>query len=303
MPKQIKDLSGEIFGVLQVLERDQQRSQSSGRVYWTCKCLKCNNEYSVRSDGLKNLPKSCPNCKNPNLKGKQYGQLTVIKKSHVDKNGHSYWKCQCSCGNIKDIAGSNLIQGHTKSCGCLHSEIISNLLTKDLTGQRFGQLTVLSRSSVIGERIKWLCKCSCGNTVEVQSNNLINGHTQSCGCLKSIGEQKIREVLLNNQILFKTEYSFLDLPQRRFDFAIFNEDGSIKYLIEFDGKQHYKYISTWHQTEEDYQKAKQRDEEKNQYCKNNNYILIRIPYWNIDKISIEYLNKKYMEEAQDGVDE
>lgn len=58
---------------------------------------------------------------------------------------------------------------------------------KDLTGQTFGQLTVLKRvendiSSNKRKRAKWLCQCSCGNQVEVLSCNLTCKRTLSCGC-------------------------------------------------------------------------------------------------------------------------
>lgn len=53
----------------------------------------------------------------------------------------------------------------------------------DLTGQRFGRLTVLfkSRTSKDGGII-WVCKCDCDKKVEVKSGNLRSGHTSSCGC-------------------------------------------------------------------------------------------------------------------------
>ena len=53
----------------------------------------------------------------------------------------------------------------------------------DLTGQRYGRLTVLSKSSTAkdGGTI-WLCKCDCGNEITVKSGNLRSGHTLSCGC-------------------------------------------------------------------------------------------------------------------------
>lgn len=56
---------------------------------------------------------------------------------------------------------------------------------KDLSGQRFGSLTVISfhgRSST-GYYL-WLCKCDCGNETLVSRNNLTTGHTQSCGCVQ-----------------------------------------------------------------------------------------------------------------------
>lgn len=53
----------------------------------------------------------------------------------------------------------------------------------DLTGQKFGNLTVLSRHHVGYDR-RWYyeCQCECGNISIVRSNALTNGNTQSCGC-------------------------------------------------------------------------------------------------------------------------
>jgi hypothetical protein len=54
---------------------------------------------------------------------------------------------------------------------------------EDLTGQRFGRLTVISFNG-IGNRRKsmWNCLCDCGNEKVVPLGNLKNGHTKSCGC-------------------------------------------------------------------------------------------------------------------------
>ena len=54
---------------------------------------------------------------------------------------------------------------------------------KDLTGQRFGRLTVLFRHGYSGLAITWECQCDCGNTKVVVGNSLLRGKTQSCGCL------------------------------------------------------------------------------------------------------------------------
>jgi len=55
---------------------------------------------------------------------------------------------------------------------------------KDLTGQRFGKLTVIkSVKKQKGSKIMWQCKCDCGNTKEVLAGSLISGGTKSCGCL------------------------------------------------------------------------------------------------------------------------
>jgi len=54
----------------------------------------------------------------------------------------------------------------------------------DLTGKRFGKLTVLSESSNRNSNgaVIWLCKCDCGKTKEIVSQSLIRGLTTSCGC-------------------------------------------------------------------------------------------------------------------------
>jgi hypothetical protein len=54
----------------------------------------------------------------------------------------------------------------------------------DLTGQRFGRLTVLERGPNKGAKTHWLCACDCGGTRLVGTGQLHSGRTQSCGCLQ-----------------------------------------------------------------------------------------------------------------------
>lgn len=51
------------------------------------------------------------------LKGRVFGELTVLEYSHTDKNHRSHWLCQCSCGKQKIISRASLIRGASKSCG------------------------------------------------------------------------------------------------------------------------------------------------------------------------------------------
>lgn len=53
----------------------------------------------------------------------------------------------------------------------------------DLTGQRFTRLIVVERTANIGGRPAWLCKCDCGKIKTISSNHLLQGRTNSCGCL------------------------------------------------------------------------------------------------------------------------
>lgn len=53
----------------------------------------------------------------------------------------------------------------------------------DLTGQKFGRLTVIRQDGHRGRNIAWLCLCECGNTVTVNGSSLCRRKaTQSCGC-------------------------------------------------------------------------------------------------------------------------
>lgn len=122
--------------------------------------------------------------------GQKYGKLTVIEKIGND-NGKTIVRCKCDCGNEKVTKITYLKSGHTRSCGCLYK------VAEDMTGRRFGRLTVIERSGYVLDKsnrksINWKCQCDCGNITYVTSNNL-KGKTRSCGCyLREIaGKQTI----------------------------------------------------------------------------------------------------------------
>lgn len=56
----------------------------------------------------------------------------------------------------------------------------------DLTGRRFGRLTVIKRAeNTKSGKSQWFCKCDCGNTIIVKADNIKTGNTKSCGCYAS----------------------------------------------------------------------------------------------------------------------
>lgn len=114
------------------------------------------------------------------LTGMKFGKLTVVKKGepHITSGGRKLvtWICECDCGKIISASAQNLRSGKVKSCGCLQSP--------DLTGKKFGMLTVISESEPkYGERF-WKCVCDCGNETMVRGTTLMCGRTMSCGCLR-----------------------------------------------------------------------------------------------------------------------
>ena len=123
----IKDLTGQKFNKLTVLEKDNIRKNN----YWICQC-ECGNTTSVRGIDLqRGQVKSCGclltehikkyNIAPLELEGKRFNKLIVLYRIENDSKGHSMWHCKCDCGNECDIEGSHLINGNTKSCGCIRS--------------------------------------------------------------------------------------------------------------------------------------------------------------------------------------
>ncbi len=74
----------------------------------------------------------------------------------------------------------------------------------DLSGQRFGRLTVIERAESPGKRVSWLCKCECGKEIIVTADKLRSAHTRSCGCLsKEITSASSRTHGMSKTRLFK----------------------------------------------------------------------------------------------------
>ena len=98
--------------------------------------------------------------------------------------------------------------GTVQSCGCIHSEYITNLnkaKAKDLTNQKFGLLTAIKIVNTTHLGNYWLCKCDCGNECIKLASTLIREKALSCGCLNmSKGELIIENLLKKNNITYKT---------------------------------------------------------------------------------------------------
>lgn len=288
-----KDLIGERFGRLVVLQRDFEKQGKSP--YWLCQC-DCGNIKSVSSAKLRNGTQSCgclqkekTSIKNViDLTGKIFNKLTVIERDLSKTGGQAFWKCQCECGNIISVGGYELRNGQ-KSCGCLQKEQKPNNF-QDLTGQVFGKLTVIKQDINFKERTHWLCKCDCGNIKSINASSLKRGLTKSCGCINSKGEVLIENILKELQLRYIKQYTIKDKPvdKLRFDFAIIDNQSKILCIIEYQGIQHYNCVD-YFGGQEGFEKQQYRDNLKRQYCKENNIKLIEIPYWDYDNLNKDYI--------------
>ena len=123
------DITGQRFGKLIALEPTGMRSKS-GSVIWRCQCDCGNTVESPLSQLRAGYRKSCGCLSHPPLKdwiGKRFGRLTVTEYKYKKKGMH-YWKCKCDCGNEAIVGQSLLLEGKTKSCGCLQKEVVHNNL-------------------------------------------------------------------------------------------------------------------------------------------------------------------------------
>ena len=132
------------------------------------------------------------------LTGKRFGRLVAVKATKQRKNTSVVWECKCDCGNTSFVTSNHLLSGNTKSCGCLQKECVANVNTNNLTGMRFGKLTVVKASDMRKhEKVVWECVCDCGKTVYITSSNLVRGSTNSCGCLH---KERVAEANLKNLV-------------------------------------------------------------------------------------------------------
>lgn len=291
------DLTGERYSKLLVLNRnytyaEEHNLKSKNAVYWDCQCL-CGEKLVSTTKRLRSgTTTQCKKCayKERNkrnyedLVGKRFNRLLVLEEDTTHEKGASratYYKCLCDCGNIVSVRRDGLKNGDYQSCGCLHKEVAHKTAMKDLTGQRFGKLTVLEpdleyreENNIKEQRIYWKCKCDCGNIRTVSSHSLQKHTVSSCGCsrVNSKGEEKIEEILKLNNIDYISQYNNNQMKLSsgrppRFDFAIFKE-GKLQFLIEYNGTQHYFYSGGGWNTEENFEKTQSRDEEKIEICKN-----------------------------------
>lgn len=111
----------------------------------------------------------------------------------------------------------------------------------------------------------------------------------------SRGEIKIEEILKEAGLRFTEEFSFEDLLSEtgrplRFDFAVWDDNDDIDFLIEFQGIQHYQPKDKFG-GKPGLLKQQYRDMQKREYCQKHNINLVVIPYWNEHLITYDYIMK------------
>mgnify|MGYP007070555145 CR=1 FL=1 len=268
-------MTGRVYNRLTVIRRASKNNKFN-QVVWECIC-ECGNTFFALGTALRQGDANSCGCLKRertsklfsiDLTGKRFGRLVVMSRS-ANKNGPNYkWFCLCDCGNITEVAGGSLQQGATNSCGCLRKEVISDLYSKDILGQKFGKLTVIKKVGIKRKLILWECLCDCGNTVEVIGTSLRIGETASCGCLaESLIANKLKQYYVKDRKGIP-EYKIVKNPKTNqylpFDIFIPKD-----IFIEINGRQHYEFCSHFHKNEKEFEYKKGLDRIKRKYAKEN----------------------------------
>lgn len=158
-----KDLTGQTFGRLTVLNPTDQRAKNGG-VIWECACI-CGNICHKSANYLKNKNNNTRSCgclakeKETAIKGQKFGKLTVLELIKSDPNkSKRLWKCLCDCGKEYICKEDRLANGHTKSCGCYKLEIFEKSRIKDYVENTFlGHLKAKKTFSTNTTGVKGVC--------------------------------------------------------------------------------------------------------------------------------------------------
>ena len=241
--------------------------------------------------------------------GDRIGPLRIMFIEELpSKGGHRYGKFLCpKCNkNLFRAKIDTVKSGYSKQCSVCraeqnleHCKEMQQNRRLDITGKKFGKLTALYPiENIKANSIVWMCECDCSakTRIPVTLNHLRTGHTQSCGCIISKGEEKVAQILSQLDIAFEKQKNFQELRSETnkplyFDFYL--PDYNI--CIEYDGEQHFsKNYRGWF-TKENQEQIQKRDTIKNNYCKKCNIKLIRIPYWDYSKLNSEYIKARIEE--------
>ena len=265
------------------------------------KCKICGFERVTDPNTVIKFP-GCPNCNGTrrltekeyierinNTHSEKYTLLSkyesISKKVHIrhEKCGKDFWT------NALNFVGT----GKKEACNCpfcshgskLRTQDEFETIVKEKTNSRF---TVNSKYKGNLKSIE--LKCSCGTIVKktpyyFTTHEILCPKCDSKKIYMSKGERKINDYLYNNKIDFESQKKFKKCKDKKllpFDFLV--KLRNKEFLIEYDGIQHYEYKEKRIFNYEKFLIIKKHDEIKNNFCKENNITLIRIPYWDFDNI-------------------
>ena len=288
------DITGKKFNKLTAIGPTNRRAKN-GAVIWLFQCDCGEQTYRPATDVVSESIKSCEKCCKQNCfggnrytstvsiqsVGEKSGMLSIVDVDFGDGSAQSVsYMCKCDCGNPKLVKISHkrfLNKKQLHSCGCQKADISKSngkkaIHHRDITGMRVGMLTAIKcLEDEMKSTAKWLFLCDCGKEHEMQANDFERGRAYSCGCVVSLGETIIEDFFNANGVIYKQQVSFDSLVginggPLRFDFGVYNKDGALLCLIEFDGLHHYSDVGFSYNGVSVHTYTREHDRRRNEYC-------------------------------------
>lgn len=270
---------------------------------------KCNTEFDALPFDLVRGLKKCPKCMKEKLRtinlkpheefNKEFieavdGEYELLSEYEGTKNKITVKHNICS--HVFKVSPNNFINKGSRCPKCFgNKKKTTSEFSNEVLDISDGEYEVVS-DYLGNHKPIVLFHNECKSYYKTTPNKFLQGH-RCTSCNESRGEAKIRNVLTKYKFDFSKQYRFSDCRGRKyplpFDFAIFKHD-KLVCLIEYDGEQHFEPINFNGIDEERslnaFNKCKLNDSIKDEYCKENNINLIRIPYFEFDNIESIIIN-------------
>ena len=299
MGRSIKYQVGCVINNCELLSRDYKTS-ANGSWVATFKCLNCGETFQNRINRVVDGTKGC-SCgkKSPaaNLAGTVKGVWKIIERAPSREGRRdAYWKCQCAiCGKEFESNTANINRRDHAYCDHQGNSLGGRIPSLSV-GMIFGNLTI---KEYLGDR-QWKCQCTCGRFTTKRTDLLTTGKVYACPVCSGVskGEAKLYDLLTNMDIDFEQQKTFDTCRFKdtnalaKFDFFL----SDLNILIEYNGEQHYGYhVSNgkpgWN-NEENFKATQERDRQKIEWCKKNDFPLLIIPYTDFNILDEDYLQEK-----------
>lgn len=247
--------------------------------------------------------------------GDLVGKNKVKLIRYIEKNSNRQWKCEFEC-NTEGCNNTFIVALNSVSSGSSQYCQECNKKKAQERGKKIGTLSYYkdytNKENPFYLFVKPLeyydnkgiqywdiqCKC-CGKHYQERPTYVISSTRRRgnnpCDCWRTKRESKgsilLQGILDGAGITFEKEKYYNDCVSKKgnflyFDFFLPKQN----ILIEYDGEQHF--FDSFQRGEEIFKMYQENDKIKNQYCKNNNITLIRIPYTDYKKLNWTYLQTK-----------
>lgn len=257
---------------------------------------KCGNEWMAKAGHIIYEKTGCPICNRKSRKTTE-----DFKKEIISLVGNEY----TVLGEFVNVTTKIKMRHNCKNCDNYEYEVIPDSFKrgarcpkcfgthKKTTDEYIEEVNELEGNnySVLGEYVNAATKVlmrhnKCGFEYEVSPNSFLRGH-RCPKCIESRGEKIIGEFLARNNIKFDRQFKIADckniLPLP-FDFAVYDKNNKLYFLIEFQGEQHYREIDRF---KNNWINVFHRDMIKRKYCFDNAIPLLTFTFWEYENKTLE----------------